>query len=445
MSGSATPDTAGAGGAGDDSLNEDMAAFFGRKESGVMKERVVKGMNLWDKKQVTISGERIAKVDRVASQVAQLIVDLREGSVPVHNAVALTEYLNYLRHLCDLADVYISSKPIGCGLKFRVNKDDVTYVGDIEEGTPAFFSEIKVGDELWQVNGKDVYRWDFQDMAELYLGRVGTEVDLIMKRPSQPHPVIAKLRRQEGDYMKLDLPIPLSELQCNLHPWLILERIRFAEKTLLQMRFELEEWGAKRPLVRLGELKWHQSVIENETARLHHRLQKLAIDLGLDTRIYSDPTVEYQKGHKIRDPFSQLVWRGYFHTRPCVKMREFVAAVQNELRNFGVPLLTSTQSLLIAKLMGISVEDCISAYDVQSFVDRWFPPCRFSEVDSFPWSHAGHGFVDALKIAERSLLRDPDSPFPDWFYPFLGYQESCYLLLTADPVTPLPPPARRMS
>jgi len=26
-------------------------------------------MNLWDKKQVTISGERIAKVDRVASQV----------------------------------------------------------------------------------------------------------------------------------------------------------------------------------------------------------------------------------------------------------------------------------------------------------------------------------------------------------------------------------------
>ena len=108
------------GGGGDDSLDEDMAAFFGRKDAGVMKERVVKGMNLWDKKQVTISGERIAKVDRVASQVAQLIVDLREGSVPVHNAVALTEYLNYLRNLCDLADVYISSKPIGCGLKFRV-------------------------------------------------------------------------------------------------------------------------------------------------------------------------------------------------------------------------------------------------------------------------------------------------------------------------------------
>ena len=78
MSGSATPDPAGAGGAGDDSLDEDMAAFFGRKESGVMKERVVKGMNLWDKKQATISGERIAKVDRVASQVAVRLLGRRE-------------------------------------------------------------------------------------------------------------------------------------------------------------------------------------------------------------------------------------------------------------------------------------------------------------------------------------------------------------------------------
>lgn len=87
--------------------------------------------------------------------------------MPVHNAVCVTEYLEYLRNLCDLADVYISSKPIGCGIKFRVNKDDVTYVGEIEEGTPASVSEIKVGDELWQINGKDVYKWDFLDMAEL--------------------------------------------------------------------------------------------------------------------------------------------------------------------------------------------------------------------------------------------------------------------------------------
>lgn len=235
--------------------------------------------------------------------------------------------------------------------------------------------------------------------------------------------------------MKINLPIPLSELQCNLHPWRILERIRFAEKTLLQLRFELEEWGAKKPAIRLAELKWHQTVIENEIARFHHRLLKLAVDLGLNVRIYSDTSVEYMKGHRIRDPFAQLVWRGYFHTRPCVKVREFVAAVQNELRNFGAPLLSSTQALLLARLMGVSQDDCISAHDVQAFVDRWFPPCRFEEVDSLPWTHAGHGLVDALKIAESNLIKDQHALFPEWFFPFLGYQESCYLLMTADPGT----------
>mgnify|MGYP004256666977 CR=1 FL=1 len=45
-----------------------MAAFFGKKDTGPVKQVVVRGANLWEKKQVTISGERIAKVDRVASQ-----------------------------------------------------------------------------------------------------------------------------------------------------------------------------------------------------------------------------------------------------------------------------------------------------------------------------------------------------------------------------------------
>jgi hypothetical protein len=74
-------------------------------------------------------------------------------------------------------------------------------------------------------------------MAEVYLGRVGTVVELMMKRPTQPHPVTATLRRQEGEYMSMQhLAIPVSSLDCNLHPYKILERIRFAEKTLLQVR-----------------------------------------------------------------------------------------------------------------------------------------------------------------------------------------------------------------
>jgi hypothetical protein len=34
-----------------------------------VKDAVVRGMNLWAKKNVTVSGERIYKVDRVAAQV----------------------------------------------------------------------------------------------------------------------------------------------------------------------------------------------------------------------------------------------------------------------------------------------------------------------------------------------------------------------------------------
>jgi hypothetical protein len=34
-----------------------------------VKDLAARGMNLWGKKNVTISGERVAKVDRVAAQV----------------------------------------------------------------------------------------------------------------------------------------------------------------------------------------------------------------------------------------------------------------------------------------------------------------------------------------------------------------------------------------
>ena len=69
---------------------------------------------------------------------------------------------------------------------------------------------------------------------------------------------------------------------------------------------------AQRTDTGLGtELKWHQSVLENETARFHHRLLKLAVDLGLNVRIYQDVSLQaadaYDKSHSLRDPFAQLV------------------------------------------------------------------------------------------------------------------------------------------
>lgn len=107
----------------------------------------------------------------------------------MHNAVCLSEYLDWLRSLCRYADIYVSSKPVGVGLHFRVDRYDTAIVQSIEPGSPASFSNIQIGDELDKINDTDVYRIDFQSMADLYLGREGTEVTLVFKRPDQPHPV----------------------------------------------------------------------------------------------------------------------------------------------------------------------------------------------------------------------------------------------------------------
>ncbi len=47
----------------------------------------------------------------------------------------------------------------------------------------------------------------------------------------------------------------VSEIACDLRPGDVLERVRFAEKSLLTLRFELEEWGVKPARQRIHELR----------------------------------------------------------------------------------------------------------------------------------------------------------------------------------------------
>ncbi len=63
------------------------------------------------------------------------------------------------------------------------------------------------------------------------------------------------------------------------------------------------------------------------------------------------------------------------------------------------------------------MEDCISTIDVQSFIDHWNPPIRWPMASQWPWPEAGHGLLDALRLAELNLATD--GPLPDWFRPFL--------------------------
>mmetsp|Transcript_33983 Transcript_33983/g.106501 ORF Transcript_33983/g.106501 Transcript_33983/m.106501 type:complete len:466 (-) Transcript_33983:507-1904(-) len=381
-------------------------------------------MKLWEVKGVTVRDERVAKVRRVAVHLARLVAELKEAGVPLHNALCVAEHGRWAQRLCEHAEEYVSSRPVGVGILFTVLKDGSFAVETIERGSPAESSDIRVGDVLKKVNGEEVQEMSFQDMANIYLGRVGTEVNLVLRRPNIPHPVTAKLRRWSGkDTM----------VRCDLHPWKILERVRFMEDTLLKLRFDLEEWGIQDPEKRVSELSWHRSVIESEVLRLNHRCLRLAKDLGLEVTIQFRQVTDYDKSFIIRDPFAQMVWRSYFHNRPCIKIREWIAAVQNELRNLGMQLLSSWQSQFMASLMCVGIEDCVSCYEIQSFIDRWLPPCRWKEVENFSWQEAGNGFIDALKLAEIALLTGASRSLPEWFKPHLNYQEACYLLSSADP------------
>ncbi|KAJ1467856.1 hypothetical protein T484DRAFT_1857366 [Baffinella frigidus] len=161
-------------------------------------------------------------------------------------------------------------------------------------------------------------------------------------------------------------------------------------------------------------------------------------------------------------------------------MREWTAAVQNELRNLGFKLLTAQQTSFVAALMGIRVDDCVSAVDIQSFIDRirvddcvsavdiqsfiyrWFSPCRWGEAEGFgspegfawperghgfidairlaelaegfAWPERGHGLIDAIRLAQLNLLQSSEK-MPKWFHPNLAFQVITHLLSTADPGT----------
>ena len=54
-------------------------------------------MNLWSKKDVTVNGERIAKVDRVSAQLAKLLIQLRDGGVPIHHTICIGEFTKWAR------------------------------------------------------------------------------------------------------------------------------------------------------------------------------------------------------------------------------------------------------------------------------------------------------------------------------------------------------------
>ena len=56
---------------------------------------------------------------------------------------------------------------MGVGIVFRIQPDGAAVVDRIEAGSPAADSDVRPGDVLWRIGGKDVERAHFQDMAEV--------------------------------------------------------------------------------------------------------------------------------------------------------------------------------------------------------------------------------------------------------------------------------------
>lgn len=117
-----------------------------------------------------------------------------------------------------MADSYVSSPPVGIGIVFAIDKDQTAIVDGIIPGSPASTTAIMVGDELVKIDGVDLYRKDYLDMVELYLGRIGTRISLQLKRPDQPHPIVATLRRSAGGKSEIEYTFPHFLTPPRPHP-----------------------------------------------------------------------------------------------------------------------------------------------------------------------------------------------------------------------------------
>ncbi len=56
---------------------------------------------------------------------------------------------------------------MGVGLVFRVDGAGTAIVESVAPGSPADGSDVRPGDALWKIGARDVYRANFQDMAEV--------------------------------------------------------------------------------------------------------------------------------------------------------------------------------------------------------------------------------------------------------------------------------------
>lgn len=75
----------------------------------------------------------------------------------------------------------------GIGVVLGENKQGQTYVVEVYKDTPAMKAGIKPGDIFHSVDGTTHAKWSQEEIVKLVRGPEGTQVELVMTRPSKDH------------------------------------------------------------------------------------------------------------------------------------------------------------------------------------------------------------------------------------------------------------------
>jgi carboxyl-terminal processing protease len=91
---------------------------------------------------------------------------------------------------------YISSEYGGVGAMVQ-NRDGKIFISEPFEGFPAQKNDVRAGDRILQIDGKNVNEFPVEKVSELLKGQPGTKVKLLLDRPGETKPLEKNFNREE--------------------------------------------------------------------------------------------------------------------------------------------------------------------------------------------------------------------------------------------------------
>jgi hypothetical protein len=131
--------------------------------------------------------------------------------------------------------------------------------------------------------------------------------------------------------------------------------------------------------------------------------------MGVDWRPYRRDckAIAFSAEHPLKNAEMQLLWRTFFGKRVVVTRRELFAAVQNDLRDRGVPMYSAKELKFVGQLMDTQTEEALSAHELQTFFNRWGATLPHGGASSL---------VDVVAVARRNVFHLlPDGQRQEWF------------------------------